>query len=180
MSAVPKGCVCVLAFGFKFFSSDCRIFFSFCFVLCQTGSLTHWDTKELQRIPKNPLRFSFFPFFKFFFFFGCPMAYGSSLARNLNPSHSCELHYSCGNTGSFNPLCQARDQTCFLALKRCHGAHRATEGTLPFFFFFFFWCTHGMKNFRGQGSNPHHSSNPSHCIDNIRPLTLWELLYNFL
>ena len=26
-------------------------------------------------------------------------------------SHSCNLCHSCSNTGSFNPLCQARDQT---------------------------------------------------------------------
>ena len=28
----------------------------------------------------------------------------------LNLSHSCNLHHSCSNTGSFNPLCRARNQ----------------------------------------------------------------------
>ena len=26
------------------------------------------------------------------------------LGQGSNPSHSCDLHHSCGNTGPFNPL----------------------------------------------------------------------------
>ena len=32
--------------------------------------------------------------------------------QRLNPSCSCNLHRSCDNIGFFNPLFQARDQTC--------------------------------------------------------------------
>ena len=34
----------------------------------------------------------------------------------MNPSHSCNLCHSSSNTRSFNPLCQARDQTCVTAV----------------------------------------------------------------
>ena len=40
-----------------------------------------------------------------------PMANGSWAGQRLNLSHSCELHHSCGNTRSFNPLHWARNQT---------------------------------------------------------------------
>ena len=33
------------------------------------------------------------------------------LGQGLNPSCSCHLCHSCSNTRSFNPLCQAGDQT---------------------------------------------------------------------
>ena len=36
-----------------------------------------------------------------------PVGHGSSLGQGLNQSHNCKLHHSCGNAGSFNPLCQA-------------------------------------------------------------------------
>ena len=36
---------------------------------------------------------------------------------------------------------------------------------------FFFGHAHGMKNFLGQGVNPHHSSDLSQCSDNTRSLT---------
>ena len=32
---------------------------------------------------------------------------------------------------------------------------------------------HGRQKFQGQGSNRHHSSNPSHSSDNTRSLTQW-------
>ena len=44
-------------------------------------------------------------------------------------SNCCDLHWSCGNATSFNPLCLARDGTCNLALQRCHQSHCATAGT---------------------------------------------------
>ena len=40
-----------------------------------------------------------------------------------------------------------------------------------FFFFFFFCLTHGMWKPLGQGSNLHHSSDPSHFSDNSGSLT---------
>ena len=47
--------------------------------------------------------------------------------------------------------------------------------SLPPFFkklFIFFGCAYGMWKFQGQGMNPHHSSNPSHCSDKASSLTL--------
>ena len=38
-------------------------------------------------------------------------------------------------------------------------------------FFKFFGHTHSMWKFSGQGWNPCHSSDPSHCSDNTRSLT---------
>ena len=38
-------------------------------------------------------------------------------------------------------------------------------GTCYSFFFFPSDCTVGIQNFLGQGSNPHHGSNHSHCRD---------------
>ena len=40
-----------------------------------------------------------------------------------------------------------------------------------FFFFFFFAAPEACGNSPGQGSNPHHTSDPSPCRDNARPLT---------
>ena len=39
------------------------------------------------------------------------------------------------------------------------------------FHLFFFGCAHGKWKFPGQGSNPWHTSNPSHCSDNTGSLT---------
>ena len=49
-------------------------------------------------------------------------------------SCSCDLRCSCCNAGSFNPLCQARDRTCILALQRHHQYHCTTLGTLHLHF----------------------------------------------
>ena len=82
-------------------------------------------------------------FFSFFFFpipfMATLKAYGSSLA-NPNPRHSCNLHCSWGNTGSFNPLHWAGDQTCTSAETWAAAvSHCARAGSLgPSFFFFFF------------------------------------------
>ena len=64
----------------------------------------------------------------FFFFFGRPVhmefpGQGSDLSR------CCDLHCSCGNTGSFNPLCWAGVRTCDLALQRHCQSRCATAGT---------------------------------------------------
>ena len=41
-----------------------------------------------------------------------PAAYGRKFpSQGLNLNHSCNIHYSCGNTESLNPLHLARDQT---------------------------------------------------------------------
>ena len=47
----------------------------------------------------------------------------------------------------------------------------------------FFGCPHGMWNFLGQGSNPHHSSNPSHSSGNagatreLQPNPSWNICF---
>ena len=48
-----------------------------------------------------------------------------------DPSHSCNLCYSCSNARSFNPLCQARDQTCVLVPQRHYGSHCTTVTGVP-------------------------------------------------
>jgi len=55
------------------------------------------------------------------FFFGCPMTY-EFLGQGSDLSHSFNLHHSYGNTGAFNPLYQAGDQSCILVLLRRHQA----------------------------------------------------------
>ena len=42
------------------------------------------------------------------------------LGQGSDLSYSFDLRLNCGNTGSFNQLCWARDRTCVLALQRCH------------------------------------------------------------
>ena len=41
----------------------------------------------------------------------------------------------------------------------------------PILFYLFFGHSHSIWKFLGQGSNPCHSSNPSHCSDTTRFLT---------
>ena len=71
-------------------------------------------------------------------------AYRSSQAQGLNPSHSCNPDHSCGNTGSFNPLCSARDRTHISTVTQTTAVSFLTQcntvGTAPqmLFFFFFF------------------------------------------
>ena len=53
----------------------------------------------------------------------------------------------------------------------------------PYFLYLFFGCTHSMQKFRGQESNPAHSSDLSHSSDSARSLTHWatgELPHPFL
>ena len=45
------------------------------------------------------------------FFLFKPASIWKFQGHGLHLSHSCNLCYSCGNTTSFNPLCQARDWT---------------------------------------------------------------------
>ena len=50
--------------------------------------------------------------FKFDFFNGHAPGIWKFPGQGLNLSYSCNLHRSCGNAASFNPLRWARDQTC--------------------------------------------------------------------
>ena len=52
--------------------------------------------------------------------------------QGSDPSHNCDLCYSCHSTSFLNPLCRARNWTCFLALQRYRQSHYATVGTLTF------------------------------------------------
>ena len=38
--------------------------------------------------------------------------------QGFKPNHSCDLCHSCGNAGSFNPLCCAGNQTCARKVSR--------------------------------------------------------------
>ena len=65
-----------------------------------TRSLTHWATRELLNL------------ILFFFFWAAFCSMWKFLGQGLNLSCNCDLCCSCSNAGSFNPLCQARDQIC--------------------------------------------------------------------
>ena len=49
--------------------------------------------------------------------------------QGTNPCHSCDLRYSCGNAGSFNPLCQAWDLILSPGAAETQPVHCATVGT---------------------------------------------------
>lgn len=70
----------------------------------------------------------------FFFCFGHPVVYGI-LGSGIRSELHLQLHCSCSNTGSFNSLCRARDQTCVLALQRCCTSHCTTVGTPNYTYF---------------------------------------------
>ena len=53
-----------------------------------------------------------------FFFSGHPKAHGEFQVQGSDLSFSCKLPCSCGNARFFNPLCQAEDRTCILALQK--------------------------------------------------------------
>ena len=71
--------------------------------------------------------------FSLFFFYGHTHSIWKFPRQRLNPSHSCSLRYRHGNAGSFNPLCQARDQTHTSTATRAPAVisltHYATVGT---------------------------------------------------
>ena len=60
-----------------------------------------------------------------------------------------------------------------IAAQLCEYAKKHTKLPFSFFlsFFFFFGHGHSMWKFPGQGSNPYHISDPSHCSDDTRSLT---------
>ena len=62
-----------------------------------------------------------------------------------------DLSHSCGDAGSFNPLCWARDQTCVLVLQRysqSRCAMRQLQDHSIFFFFFRSQLLHQKKLWR--------------------------------
>ena len=74
------------------------------------------------------------PMCKLTFFMAASPAHGSPQAgEGLNLSHGCDLSHSCSNTGSWNPLHWARDQTTTSAETPVTAVgfvtHCATEGT---------------------------------------------------
>ena len=68
----------------------------------------------------------------FFFFFSCHPASGGIPRQGSDLSHSRNLHHSCGNTRSFNPLCWAGDRACVLVLQRNHCSLCTTARTPNF------------------------------------------------
>ena len=96
----------------------------------------------------NPISgFSYFYFLIYFSFLPCLLALSflfwlpnrlwSSQARDQIRTVILHLHHNCNYTRSFKPLCQARNQTCILALQRHHHFCCTTAGTprglSPFF-----------------------------------------------
>ena len=72
-----------------------------------------WSTWYLSFLPQ--FQIFFLGLFYLFCWGGHPTAYGVPRlgGQGLDLSHSC-------NARSINPLCQAWDRTCVLALQRCH------------------------------------------------------------
>ena len=62
----------------------------------------------IQYCIKTVVFFFFFLSFFSFSFLAVPW-HAEFLGQGSDPSHSCDLHCSCGNAGSFNPLCQTRN-----------------------------------------------------------------------
>ena len=84
---------------------------------------------EILSIPTNSL--ILFPkeaerIVLFCFVWGCHM---ELRGQGSDPSCPWDLCCSCGNTRCFNPLHQAGDRTCVVALQRHRGSCRATAGT---------------------------------------------------
>ena len=68
----------------------------------------------------------------FFFFFNPFMAAPQPTefpGQRSDLTHGCNLCCSCGNTRSFNPQWQDRNQTRILVLQRCHRSYCTTTGT---------------------------------------------------
>ena len=69
------------------------------------------------------------------------------------------------------------DLTPTLGTSMCQGCShkkikkKKKKRTIEPSFYYFFAHAHTMQKFLGQGSNPHHSSNWSHCSGNTRSLT---------
>ena len=117
-----------------------------------------------------------FLFLSFFFFFLNGFTHGiwKFLGQRLNLNHSCNLYHSCGNTLSFNPLCQARDWTHVSTVTQAAAVRFwtccTTVGT-PCAFLFFFLAAQWHREFPGQGSDLSCSYELNHSWDNTRSLT---------
>ena len=82
----------------------------------------------------------------------------------------CKANLHCWAFSSIFPYCESL----------CFDKYFVYQYLLTFVFFIH---THGMWKFLGQGSNLHHSSDPSCSRNNARSLTHWatrELLWAFL
>ena len=67
----------------------------------------------------------------FFVFFDCPREHMEFPGQGSDRGSSCNIScHSYSNTRFFNPLHQAQDQTCILALHRHHWSCWTTEETL--------------------------------------------------
>ena len=89
-------------------------------------SILFYCSMYLSLCPYPP---SFFLLLFLHFSFLAALRHMEFLSRGSSPSCGHNLQHRCGNTGSLNTLCQAGDQTCMLALQRCHRYHCATAGT---------------------------------------------------
>ena len=73
------------------------------------------------------------------FFDGCTCGMWKFPGQGSSQSCGCNLYPSCGNARSFNPLCQAKDQTCASTATQVTALgflmHCTTAGT-PFFSFY--------------------------------------------
>ena len=129
--------------------------------------LAIWRSSFVNGLFKLFVRFSirlfvwFFCLFYFvlFCFNGCTHDTWKFLGQGLNPSHSYNLHCSCGSAGSFNPLHQAGDQThtstgnrtaAVMFLTHCTtvGTPRLSVFFLCFFFFLLVVLLHCLGTFR--------------------------------
>ena len=101
-----------------------------------TGRTSH---PSLQRAQFHGT-FSFFSFLFFFFFsfFLSPAPQRMEfLGQGLDLSCSFYLHHKCSHSGSFNSLCQAKDQTCLLAAAEIPPIPLCYSGNSSRTFFFF-------------------------------------------
>ena len=106
-----------------------------------------------------------FHVFVFVFLMAAPPAYESS-RPGIELRHSCDLHHSCSNAGSFNPLCWAGDPThtsssdpsCYSQILNPlhHGGN--SQAFLSFFFFFKYLNFFGLFVFLGP--HPQHMEVP--------------------
>ena len=88
----------------------------------------------------NKLEGFLFLFLFFFFLFWLLCRILEFLAQGSDLSHNCDLHCSCSNTRSFNPLCWAGGQTCILVLPPIPLCHRSNSTFGGFCFFCLFVC----------------------------------------
>lgn len=101
---------------------------------------------------------------------------------SLNLSHSCDLRHSCCNTRSFNPLCQARDQTHSSTLTRATEVgfltHLAIAGTTTvgkISFHLWVWLvSSSYLSTRNPRMGLQHVAQPWPALANLtHSLTLW-------